>query len=544
MSFSLRSFRAGSCAICLFLLGAGGAFGAELPGDWDTDALGPEKKAVLEKARSYRDLKTYDFAKESYAQLVTDFPKNPDLLKEAGDVFADARDWDQAKRSFEKAVFLRPYAAALRLAWPRALERGGRRPEAIAALERLLAEDPGFNEARRDHALYLEWEKRWEEALPEVESLLKVDPADPGMLLRKGRLLNWSHRFEEAIPVYEEVLRREPKNWEAMKELAQLYSWTQQWEKSQAYYVKLYEQRPEDPEVLRELGYAYLYGGNYDAARELYGQLANFNPETARQLNARMNEIDLTAGPNLAYSFLYYTERDRSGTQRRQTETLYHAVEYAHPLTRSLKTLLRWGTRHDDTTKKTTASYGAGLQTRLHERLWHRVVLNWEPADHDLNPRWNLRNSLTWTPRDRWEATLQHQYFTFWDSNKAHSAGFEIARACFEKRDVRLTYRFTYDLTDDASPYFTTIKVREEESMDLVTQGLSAEKYWGLYAGFTATTGVNYQFTTLGRNTLGFYGYLGRRVFQRVDLMGGFSWSRDNHNIEAMAATGYANLYF
>ncbi len=518
--------------------------------DWDTSTLGKDSKKLLREARSYSYLRAKGSAKEKYDVLMRRHPDNPFILNEAAEVYVAVGDLYRAEKYFAKAAFLRPYDNNMRLAWPRALENYGYREKAVKELNKIIEEDPEFLAAKKEMGDFLNWQQQWDASVAVYDQVLAEDPDDVDALLKKAQVLNWAGKTKDAIVVYEQVVIKDPTNSRALKELAQIYSELQSWTKASEAYEKLLASSPNDTEVLEELGNTYFYNQKYGAAEKVYSQLSDSNPDASRRISSRFSQINLALAPTLAHSFLFYQERNRQGADRGvpnriRSESVYNTLEYAHPITAAFKAFVSASSRHDDTHKTTSFTYGVGLQSKLFEKVVHRIDLKWETKNLRNNPRWGLRNSITWIPKDRWEVSLLHHHQTYWDPsrNRSNTLGFGISRAFLKQHNLLMSYRFTYDIINDVSDFFVSIE-NTDGNLTLITNTLNMEKYWTLTKKLTMTTGTSYDVTDEGRNTLSLYGSLSYRLMDRMNLVAGTSWSRDNSSIEATSASSYISYRF
>jgi len=529
------------------------AFAQDLIEDeWDTSILGKDSKKILAEARSFLYLRTLPQAKDKYEVLLRRHPDNPYILYELAEVYTRIGDFYKGKKTYEKAAYLRPFDLKYRLGWVRALENSGHRDMAIEELKKMLDEDPEFSDARKELAEYLSWSQQWGDSVEVFDQVLAENPDDVEALLKKAQVTMWSGNIKEAIVLFEAVVVKDPTNTEALKELAIVYSDMQAWSKSTIAYEKLLAANPDDPKILEDLGNAYFFDQKYQSAEKVYDQLLESNPEASRRVSSKFSQINIALAPTLAHSFLFYMERNRQGPERAipdriRAASVYNTIEYAHPISAMFKIFASIASRHDDTHKTTSATYGLGLQTRINEKWVHRVNLTWEPKNLKSNPRWGLRNVLTWNPRDRWQISMIHQYTTFWDPNKsrnrANSLGMSFSRYFLKEYDLLMTYRFNYDIINDPSDFFVSIE-NTDGNLTLITNGFSMEKYWTLGSKFTLTTGSSYDVTDEGRNTLSFYGSIGVQIIDGIYLNGGTSWSRDNRDIETNSASSYISYRF
>ena len=523
------------------------------PEDPAMQSLGDESKQILKDARSYNELKTLDLAIEQYEEVLRRYPDNPFLLKETGDAYAKKKDFTKAKELYDQALFIRPYDPNLRLAWARAIEDYAKdRNRAIKELQQIIAEDATFIEGKKELAKYASWDQKWDQAIAIYDQVLTDNPTDIETMIEKAEALSWSKHYPESINLYNQILKLDPSNLKAEEELAKVYMAKNDWKNAAKIYEHLFKMNPNDPEVLRALGDAYFFDQRYTSAKRVYNEVIASNPQAERQLSARISGISTINAPTLSYSFLYYVERNRQGADqgvanRTVAESLYNTLEYSHPILANLRLIFSSGTRDDDTIHRVSYNYGIGAQTRILDNLWHRVDLRMEPLvqrNPKVEPRWYLSNVFTWKPRDRWQVDLFHRFNTYWDKDKANAQGFAISRYFFEKRDVLIGYRLTNDIAQEPNPYYVLIKQEGDRRLRMITNSFSLEKYWTLPKSLVLTTGNSYDVTSYGRNIYTVYGSLSIPLSQRMNLIGGMTYSHDNRDIEDISASSYISYRF
>lgn len=541
-------------------------------------SLGNESQALLEEARKYRAEGNWDDAFKIYRKLLAREPDNAGLMKETADYYYEEGYLKEAVELYKKVVFLKPQDSETQLSLAVTLYDQGEKKESIDLLKGIVKANPDYIPARKTLANFLNWDQDWPGALEQYDAILKAEPDNLEIMKDRARVLNWSSKWAEAAQAYDEILEREPDNEEILKEKAQvlnwsgrwkaaiplyeeivrknpddlksqkdlglLYSWTQQWDKAQEVLEELVKKSPKDAEALEELGNVYYYDEKYDSARRIYATLAESNPDAARRLNPKISEISYFLAPTLSFYFLFYLERsNREGFQGTQ-ESYYYTTEFMWPFSPVVKWFSTMTHRHDNITNSTSQIYTQGFQIRLMEDVYYRIDGSWEPRSFDVNPRWGLRNAITWQATNRLQATLYSQFTTYWDSNKSHDGGFGVSYAFFENRDVVFAYRLTHYYIESPNPYFVRLKDKEGRYTETLTNTFALEKYWSLTEKTVFTSGISYEVNTQGRSTILVYGSLSIRLLKNWHFVAGVSYAADTDDYEYLSASGFLSYHF
>jgi tetratricopeptide (TPR) repeat protein len=149
------------------------------------------------------------------------------------------RNYDQARREFERAIQLRP----------------------------------GYATAHDYYAYYLTAMGDMTRAIGEREIARKLDPVSPLLTTALGEAYYHNRQFDLAIRMAQKALELDPAYPVSMINLARAYEQKGMHQPAQAIYQKLLGFAPDDPGVLSLLGHEYAVSGNAPAARKIEAQL-------------------------------------------------------------------------------------------------------------------------------------------------------------------------------------------------------------------------------------------------------------------------------
>jgi arylsulfatase A-like enzyme/Tfp pilus assembly protein PilF len=152
---------------------------------------------------------------EGLEPLSHDPDVDADLLNTLGIAYAQARQSDQAQRTFERVLAINPGSSVpLENLGTLALERGDLR-SARARFEEALAVDPRSSRAHSGYGVVLQRIGEREHALDEWRTALRLDPTNLDALYDLGTGLASSARLAEARPFLEAFLRMAPPSRES-----------------------------------------------------------------------------------------------------------------------------------------------------------------------------------------------------------------------------------------------------------------------------------------------------------------------------------------
>ena len=139
------------------------------------------------------------------------------LLAEAhaamGLLHSRERDWDNAQRSFQRAIELNP---SLTLNYTNYVTSTliplGKLDDAARLLEEALLADPLSLDVQRELAIVQIMAGRYEDAIENLRRIRTVDPDFPFAELFLARALTFAGRLTEALPIWEQG--REEPGWQ------------------------------------------------------------------------------------------------------------------------------------------------------------------------------------------------------------------------------------------------------------------------------------------------------------------------------------------
>lgn len=167
-----------------------------------------------------------------------------------------------------------------------ALQRAGRRSEAIQQHKEALRLNPEAPEAQFNLALDLERNGELDESISRYKDYLKLRSDDAPAHNQLGIALAKSGRMEDAIAEYREALRLEPKFAEAHRNLGTSLLQMEKVSEAAEHFERFLAMHPDNADVHNSLGVALALQNRLDQAALHYERAVQIDPEHA---DGRMN---------------------------------------------------------------------------------------------------------------------------------------------------------------------------------------------------------------------------------------------------------------
>lgn len=189
----------------------------------------------IEKAIALRNLGGWEKAETILEEIKDKIQDNPDYLVEYGRYLLWKKEFEQAKKAFDRALELKPDM-----------------PEALLGL-----------------SYYHVWTNQDTQALELVKKILEKNPDDVGALILQGWLLAWQEKFKESLESFDKALELAPNHPEIIRGIAQNYAWDGQISQSLEYYEWLLEIQPDNPDIMLQMGRLYRRNGQFKKAVDI-----------------------------------------------------------------------------------------------------------------------------------------------------------------------------------------------------------------------------------------------------------------------------------
>jgi tetratricopeptide (TPR) repeat protein len=158
----------------------------------------------------------YDQALKSFNRAVELAPEDSRAWYFHGDALHRLGRYEEAVESFDRALQLEPNSYEALYERGRTLSVLGRHAEAIASLDRSLGVRPHESQAWLLRAVTLNESQKPQEALVSIEKALALEPKSYLALLNKSSTLAVLDRYEDAITTLDTILRLHPRSADAL----------------------------------------------------------------------------------------------------------------------------------------------------------------------------------------------------------------------------------------------------------------------------------------------------------------------------------------
>ena len=189
---------------------------------------------------------------------------------------------EQAVAASSNAVRLAPDVPSVRFALGINLFSGGRHGEAVQELQRVLAQQPNNDEARRYLGRALAGLGRLDEALAEWRKALAIRPNNWQVLSNMGAALYTAARYDDATAVYRDLVALQPDNAIGFHMLGLVAQKQGRSDEALSFFQRAVSVGASPPpQTLSSMGFIYHERGDYQQAAEAFRAALQARPGAA-----------------------------------------------------------------------------------------------------------------------------------------------------------------------------------------------------------------------------------------------------------------------
>ena len=216
-------------------------------------------------------------ALETIEALSKDFPNNPLLLNISGVCYAGLSLMDDAVKSYEKAVAIKPDYADAHFNLGNILRDLGELDGAIKSFVKTIEIMPEYDEAQYNLGVTLQELGQLDEAIEQYEKALSINPENADLILNLGFIYQSLGQIDEAIEQYDNALTIDPDNAKVLNNLAVIFKDLDQVDEAIKYFKKALAIKPDYADVYYNLGFIYQDLGQVDLAIKQYEHAVAIN---------------------------------------------------------------------------------------------------------------------------------------------------------------------------------------------------------------------------------------------------------------------------
>ena len=216
-------------------------------------------------------------ALETIEALSKDFPNNPLLLNISGVCYAGLSLMDDAVKSYEKAVAIKPDYADAHFNLGNILRDLGELDGAIKSFVKTIEIMPEYDEAQYNLGVTLQELGQLDEAIEQYEKALSINPENTDLILNLGFIYQSLGQIDEAIEQYDNALTIDPDNVKVLNNLGNAHNDLGQLDVAIKCYEKALAIKPDYADVYYNLGFIYQDLGQVDLAIKQYEHAVAIN---------------------------------------------------------------------------------------------------------------------------------------------------------------------------------------------------------------------------------------------------------------------------
>ncbi|HIL86459.1 MAG TPA: sulfotransferase family protein [Candidatus Marinimicrobia bacterium] len=216
-------------------------------------------------------------ALETIEALSKDFPNNPLLLNISGVCYAGLSLMDDAVKSYEKAIAIKPDYADAHFNLGNILRDLGELDGAIKSFVKTIEIMPEYDEAQYNLGVTLQELGQLDEAIEQYEKALSINPENADLILNLGFIYQGLGQIDEAIEQYHNALTIDPDNAKVLNNLGNAHNDLGQLDVAIKCYEKALAIKPDYADVYYNLGFIYQDLGQVDLAIKQYEHAVDIN---------------------------------------------------------------------------------------------------------------------------------------------------------------------------------------------------------------------------------------------------------------------------
>jgi protein O-GlcNAc transferase len=234
--------------------------------------------ALAAYARALAAAQQLPAAAANLKQAIKDDPQNAEWPDELGSVYAQQKDWPNARSAFTSAIRLKPDFALAHMHLGIALQ-SEQLPGALDELTKayelaprnpLVATQLGQAQVNAGQD---------EQAIPVLDRALELDPSSATVAYQLGLALQRVDRVQDAIPLLQKAAEADPGNAEVLTNLGMAFCQVQRAKDGVPYLQRAVAQAPDNATARENLAAAYVQLSQFDDAVNQLHEALKFSPD-------------------------------------------------------------------------------------------------------------------------------------------------------------------------------------------------------------------------------------------------------------------------
>lgn len=242
-----------------------------------------KKNAIVFNNRGVvlKDLELFDQALRSYEAAVRIKPDYPEALYNIGVVLQELKKPEEALKSYDAALSIKPdYADALNNRG-NVLKELNRHGEALESYDAALLFKPHSADIFINRGLTLHQLRKFDQSVKSYDKALHIKPDYVDAFYNRGLALNELKKFEDAIQSFQNAIRLRHDHVEAFNNLGNSFQEIKRFDEAIKIYLEALRIKPKYAEAFNNLGNALQGVKRYDEAIQNYNEALRVKPDYA-----------------------------------------------------------------------------------------------------------------------------------------------------------------------------------------------------------------------------------------------------------------------